>query len=103
MKAKMVKVGDYEVIALMYENGESIFEADFYARKENTPDLIYLQEGTKKSFKNFNEDAAKDLLDMYSNQVDLKTKAIKEFNKTNEKAYLMNGEEIIEDEGEVMY
>ena len=87
----------------MYENGESIFEADFYARKENTPDLIYLQEGTKKSFKNFNEDAAKDLLDMYSNQVDLKTKAIKEFNKTNEKAYLMNGEEIIEDEGEVMY
>lgn len=103
MKAKTVKVGDYEVIALLYEkNDESPFEVLFYAKK-SVMDFMYLQEGNKKDFKNFDEKYAKNLLDMLSDSVDFKSNTFSELYKTDNRMYLMNGEEPIEDKGEVMY
>ena len=103
MKAKTVKVGDYEVIALLYEkNDESQFEVLFYAKK-SVMDFMYLQEGNKKDFKNFDEKYAKNLLDMLSDSVDFKSDTFSELYKTDNRMYLMNGEEPIEDKGEVMY
>ena len=103
MKAKTVKVGNYEVIALMYEkNDESPFDVLFYA-KSSVMDFMYLQEGDKKDFENFNEEYAKNLLDMFSDYVDFKSNTFSELYKTNSKMYFMNGEEELEDKGEVMY
>lgn len=103
MKAKTVKVGDYEVIALLYEeNDESPFEVLFYAKK-SVMDFMYLQEGDKNDFENFDCEYAKNLLDMLSDSVDFKSNTFSELYKTDTRMYLMNGEEPIDDEGEEMY
>lgn len=104
MKAKTVKVGDYEVIAIMYEEKDnSQYDVVFYAMKNIVPEMMYLQGGDKKDFKNFNEDYAKELLDMFSEKVDLKASILKDFYEIDKKMYFMNGQEEIEDKGEVMY
>lgn len=103
MKAKTVKVGDYEVIALLYEESdESPFEVLFYAKK-SVMDFMYLQEGDKNDFENFDLEYAKNLLDMLSDSVDFKSDTFSELYKTDARMYLMNGEEPIDDEGEEMY
>lgn len=103
MKAKTVKVGGYDVIALLYEEGDnSPFDVLYYA-KSSVMDFMYLQEGNKGDFENFDEEYAKNLLDMFSDSVDFKSNTFSELYKTDNRMYFMNGEEEIEDNGEVMY
>lgn len=103
MKAKTVKVGGYDVIALLYEEGDnSPFDVLYYA-KSSVMDFMYLQEGNKVDFENFDEEYAKNLLDMFSDSVDFKSNTFSELYKTDNRMYFMNGEEEIEDNGEVMY
>ena len=104
MKARMVKVGDYEVIALLYEKkDESPLDVVYYAKHKNVPELMYLQEGDKKDFKTFGEDYAKELIDMFSNKVDFKADSLAALYETDNRMYFMNGQEEIDDEGEEMY
>ena len=94
MKAKTVKVGNYEVIALLYEEKDnSFFDLLYYAKKENIPELMFLEEGNKKDFKTFCEENARELIDKFSNKVDLKADAMNTLYKTDKRAFFMNGQE----------
>lgn len=103
MKAKTVKVDDYEVIALLYENDESPLDVVYYAKHKNVPELMFLQEGDKEDFETFGEDYAKELIDMFSNKVDFKADSLAALYETDNRMYFMNGQEEIDDEGEEMY
>lgn len=94
MKAKTIKVGDYEVIALLYEEKDnSFFDLVYYAKKGNIPELMFLEEGNKKDFKTFCEENARELIDKFSNKVDLKADAMNTLYKTDKRAFFMNGQE----------
>lgn len=103
MKAKTIKVDDYEVIALLYENDESPLDVVYYAKHKNVPELMFLQEGDKEDFETFGEDYAKELIDMFSNKVDFKADSLAALYETDNRMYFMNGQEEIDDEGEEMY
>lgn len=105
MKAKTIKIGDYEVIALLYEEKDnSFFDLVYYAKKENIPELMFLEEGNKKDFKTFGVENARELIDKFSNKVDLKAEAMNTLYKTDKRAFFMNGQEDFpEGEEEFMY
>lgn len=105
MKAKTVKVGNYEVIALLYEEkDESFFDLVYYAKKENIPELMFLEEGNKKDFKTFCDKNAIELIDKFSNKIDLKVNAMDILYKTDKRVFFMNGQEDFpQGEEEYMY
>lgn len=104
MKAKTVKIGDYEVIAIMYEeNDNSFIGSIFYAKKGNVPELIFLEYGMDEDYENFNE-YAKELIDTYSDSIDLKVETLSNLYETNPKASFINGQEDFpQGEEEYMY
>lgn len=94
MKAKSVKIGDYEVIALLYEkNDNSVLDLIYFAAKEDVPELMFLQIGDKKEFKTFGEEKAKELLDNYSDSIDLKVEGMKKLYEADERLLFINGQE----------
>lgn len=105
MKAKTVKIGDYEVMALLYEEKDnSFFDLVYYAKKGNILELMFLEEGNKKDFKTFGEENAAELIDKFSNKIDLKVESMETLYKTDKRVFFMNGQEDFpQGEEEIMY
>ncbi len=73
---------------MLYEkNDNSVLDLLYFAAKEDVPELMFLEIGNKKDFKTFGYEKAKELLDNYSDSVDLKVKGMKKLYETDERLY----------------
>lgn len=87
LKSKSFKINDYEIIGI--ENDER--ELETFGRKKDCPDLVFLQSGFPK-YKDFNEQSANDLFEMFKKKIDAQEEFLEQFYETNGNAYILNNE-----------